>query len=319
MTSWSDIDLSGDPRMLLGRRTSSKRLELHRVEVDQNLFEDLRAIARSALGELDRRDAKPYSEFGHATSDDYFEIDVSDLPMRRDRRKREDHPEALQPASALNMTVDADGYPALDAEELRDFEASLYVLAFEHGDGGYICFVRKQSPRRPLKPGLRFLQFGDTLRKVETPDLAIDEGVDLVLTTGGCAILNVAAFENIFGDVRVAFENLPANTTEIQKALDGVVPLSEASLKALRARCDRRLTDAKRLHRLVEEKSGAIAALSSEDLEALLERHDLDVLKDGELTLDDSSAGAFLDLLDGRFFNDDITGAARRADAFSPR
>lgn len=319
MTNWTDIDLPGDPRMLLGRRTSSKRLDLQHVEVDQNLFEDLRTIARSALEQLDRRDAKPYSEFGHATSDDYFETDVSDLPMRRDRRKRDDDPAALQPASALNMTTDADGFPSLDAEELRDFEASLYALAFEDGDGGYTCFVRKQSPRRPLKPGLRFLQFGDTLRKVEPPDLAIDEGIDLVLTTGRCAILNVAAFESIFGDVRVAFGNLPANMTAIERALGDVVPLGETSLEALQERCARRITDAKRLHRLVEEKGDAIASLSSVDLQALLDRHDLEVLDDGELALDDASAGALLDLLDGRFFNDDITGAARRADAFSPR
>lgn len=318
MTSWTNIDLSGDPRMLLGRRTSSKRLDLHRVEVDEDLFEDLRTIAASALAELDRRDPKTYGEFAHATSDDYFEMDVAYLPQRRDRRKREDDPDALRPASALDMTVGVDSYPTLDAEQLRDFEPSLYVLAFEYDDE-YICFVRKQSPRRPLKPGLRFLRFGDTVRKIDAPDLAIDEDVDIILTPEHCAILDLGAFRTVFGDVGVAFESVPANTTAIGTALDGVIPLGDSSLEALQKRCGRRLTDARRLHRLIEEKQSDIAALTPDTLAGLLERRSLDVIEDDAIQLDDATAADFLDLLDGRFFDDDITGAARRADAFSLR
>jgi hypothetical protein len=316
---WTNVDLSGDPRMLLGRRTSAKRVDLHRVEVDAGLFEDLRLIAASALEELARRDAKTYSEFGHATSDDYFEIEVSELPMRRDGRKREDDPKAFRPASALDMTVNADSYPTLDAEELRDFKADLYVLAFEDGADGYVCFVRKRSPQRPIKPGLRFLQYGDTLRKVEAPDLMIDDEVDIVLTTERGAILDLGAFRTIFGDVRVAFESVPANTAAIQQALDRVIPLGEDAVEALQARCGRRLTDARRLHRLIEEKAADIESLTPVALEDLLVRRGLDVLRDGQIELDDEAAADFLDLLDGRFFDDDITSAPRRADAFSPR
>lgn len=318
MTSWTDVNLAGDPRLLLGRRTSSKRLKLHGLAVHEDLFDDLRSIAHSALEELDRRDAKPYAEFAHATADDYFDLDVADLPQRRDRRKREDDPEAWRHASALSMAHDADTFPTLNAEELRELEASFYVLAFEHGDG-YICFVRKQSPRRPLKPGLRFLRFGDTVRKMEAPDLAIDSDVDLVLTTERCAILDLSAFRTVFGDVRVAFESVPANTGALQTALEAVIPLSEDALEALQGRCGRRLTDARRLQRLVEEKSDDIAALTPDALKSLLERRGVDVLQDGSIELDDEDAATFLDLLDGRFFDDDITSAPRRADAYSSR
>src|SRR6266571_2385935 len=103
-----------------------------------------------------------------------------DIPQRRDKRKREEDPEAYEIASALAMIRECDRHPPMNAEKLRDADPSLYAIVFESG-GEYVGFVRNVSPRRPVKPGLRYLQYGDTLRKIEPPDLAIDDSVDLVV------------------------------------------------------------------------------------------------------------------------------------------
>lgn len=165
---WSAVDLSGDPRLLLGRRKSSKKLAVYRVDVHEDLFDDLRSIAQTAIAELERRDAKPYSTFGSKTGDDYFDVDVSNIPRRRDHRKKEDDPEAYEIATALAMIAETDNHETMSAEQLRAADPTLYAIVFEE-NGEYIGFVRNRSPQRVVKPGLRYLQYGDTLKKVDPP------------------------------------------------------------------------------------------------------------------------------------------------------
>ncbi len=316
---WTETDLSGQPRLLLGQRKSSKKIDVHRVQVHEDLFEDLRSIARGAIGELARRDAKPYSTFASKTGDDYFDVDVSDIPRRRDMRRRQDDPEAYEIASALAMIAECDAHPVMTAEELRDADPSLYAVVFE-SDGDYVGFIRNSPPRRPVRPGLKYLQYGDTLRKVDPPDLTIDDEVDLVVAADRCAILSPAAFTTLFGDVGIAFEQVPANVTTMTEALKGVLPLSSGSVAALTTRCGRRVSDARRLHHIVTERRGALGGLTSEELSAVLERRGLDAaVQKGEIDLTDDNVSDFLDLVEGRLFNDDLTGEERRADAYSPR
>jgi hypothetical protein len=68
---WTEMDVSGQPRLLLGQRKSSKKIMVHRVELHQDLFDDLCSIAQGAVAELERGDAKPYSTFASKTGDDY--------------------------------------------------------------------------------------------------------------------------------------------------------------------------------------------------------------------------------------------------------
>lgn len=316
---WTETDLGGQPRLLLGQRKSSKRIEVHRVELHQDLFDDLRSIAQGAIAELERREAKPYSTFASKTGDDYFDVDVSDIPRRRDLRRQQDDPEAYEIASALAMIADCDSHPVMTAEELRDADPSLYAIVFE-SDGGYVGFIRNSPPRRPVRPGLRYLQYGDTLRKVEPPDLAIDEEVDLVVAADRCAVLSPAAFTTLFGDVGVAFEQVPANVRTMSEAMKGALPLSSGAAVALNARCGRRVSDAKRLHHIVTERRQALKGLTSAELRALLKRRGLEnAIQRGEIGLTDDNVSDFLDLVEGRLFNDDLTGEERRADSYSSR
>lgn len=47
MTEWNGVDLAGEPRFLLGRRKSSKTIEVRRVDVHQDLFDDLRRLLKA--------------------------------------------------------------------------------------------------------------------------------------------------------------------------------------------------------------------------------------------------------------------------------
>jgi hypothetical protein len=316
---WAATTLGGEPRLLLGERKSSKKIEVHRVEVHEDLFSDFRAIADKALGELQRRDPKPYSTFASATSDDYFDVDVSDIPRRRDRRKKEEDPEAHEIASALSMVADCDDHPVMTAEELRGSDPSMYAIVFEDQDGK-IGFIRNMSPSRPVRAGLRYLQYGDTLREIAPPDLAIDEDIDLVVAGDGCAVLSASAFTTLFGDVGIAFQQVPANIAAISTALRDTIPLRGDSIDALRQRCGRRVSDAKRLHHIATERADALRGLTTEELESLLRARALDsAIQDNELRLDPDTVSEFLDLVEGRLFNDDLTGEERRADSYSPR
>lgn len=316
---WAQTDLSGQPRLLLGERKPSKKVEVHRVELHHELLGDLRAIAQTAVAELERREAKPYSPFAAKTRDDYFDVDLSGIPNRHDKRKREDDPEAYEMASILAMVARCDSHPAMTPDHLRRANPTLYAIVFEDTTG-YVGFIRNVSPRRILKPGLKYLQYGDTLKKIDPPDLAIDDDIDLVIAADRCAVLAPTAFTTLFGDVGIAFQQVPANVAAMSDALKNVLPLAEGSPTALQNRCSRRVNDAKRLHRIVTERKVVLKNLATEEIQDLVRKRGLnDAVKQGELILTDDNVSDFLDLIEGRLYSDDVTGQERRADAYSPR
>lgn len=316
---WSAVDITGDPRLLLGRRKGSKRFDVHRVDVHEDLFDDLRAIAQEALDQLSEREAKTYSTFGAMTRDDYFDVDVSDIPQRRDGRRKEDDPEAYEIASALKMISETDNHPTMDADQLRDANPSLYAISFDsHGE--YVGFIRNRNPRNVVKPGLRYLQYGDTLKRMDPPDLAIDGDIDIVVAPNRCAVLALGAFTTLFGDVGIAFQQVPGNVTSMTEALKNSFPLTDDSVDVLQVRCGRRVIDAKRLHHIVTQRRDALEDLSKKEMRTLLRTRSLEsALADNELSLDKDTVSDFLDLVEGRLFSDDLTGEERRADAYSSR
>lgn len=303
--------------MLLGRRKSSKRFDVNQVEIHQDLFSEIRSICMATLVELDRREAKGYFPFATATSDDYLVVDVSDLPKREDRRKTGD--EAFEPAAALAMIAATDEFSSLSAAELRGVTPSMYAFSFKTAEG-YIGFIRNTSPRRRVDPGLRFLKFEDTLRRMDPPDLAIDTSIDVVVTPDRVAILSLASFNTLFGDIGIAFEAVPGHLGDVAKALKSNLPLTDESLAAIGRRCGRRVIDARRLSHIASQRPGALAALKSDELTRLLERRGLvGAVENGKLHLTDEMVSDFLDAIEGRLFDDDVTGEQRRADSYSPR
>jgi hypothetical protein len=155
---------------------------------------------------------------------------------------------------------------------------------------------------------------------MDPPDLAIDTSIDVVVTPERVAILSLSAFNTLFGDIGIAFETVPAHLADLSKALKSNLPLTDESLAAIGRRCGRRVIDARRLSHIASARSGALAALTSAELKRLLERRGLDgAFKKGKLHLTDETVSEFLDAIEGRLFDDDVTGEQRRADSYSPR
>lgn len=68
------------------------------------------------------------------------------------------------------------------------------------------------------------------------------------------------------------------------------------------------------------ERRADLKKLKLAEIEALLQKRGLEqAIKDGELRLTDDNVSDFLDVVEGRLFNDDVTGEERRADSYSPR
>jgi hypothetical protein len=315
---WQRLNLTGDPRLLLAQRRG-KRIDAYRVEVHQNLFETLRDIATSAVGELERRDPKAWSPFGAMTHDDYFDVDVPGIPLKIDRRRKPDDPAAQEIASALQMVARTDEHPTVSRDQLLALKPTLYAIVFED-DGEYIGFVRAASPRSTIKPGVKFLQYDNVLKRIDPPDLAIDEKVDIVVAPDRCAVLSSAAFTTLFGDVGIAFEAVGPNTSAMSDALEKTLPLATSSVAEITAWCGRRVTDARRLHYIANDRGSALRALKKSELTGLVKKRGLGhAIVNGELVLANEQVGDFLDLVEGRLYDDDVTGQERRADAYSPR
>lgn len=108
--------------------------------------------------------------------------------------------------------------------------------------------------------------------------------------------------------------------TSLSTTLEQVLPLGADSIDVLSDRCGRRVSDAKRLNHIVSERAAALGSLTRDDIEELLERRGIStVIQDDKIRLTKETASDFLDLVEGRLFNDDVTGEERRADAYSPR
>jgi hypothetical protein len=303
--------------MLLGRRKGSGRFDVHQIDVHADLFEDVRAICRAALTELDRREAKPYFPFGTATTDDYLEVDVSEVPQRVDARKKPGA--SSEPAAALTLVAGTDTYDSLTASELRTTSLTMYAFVFKT-DEGYVGFIRNTNPHRRVTPGVRFLKFENALRRMDPPDIAIDDAIDLVVTPEKIAILAVGAFNTLFGDVKVVFQQVPSNANAVRDALASSLPLSQSSQRVLVERCGRRVIDAKRLNHIATERLDALAALEKGRLREILKQRGLaGAIRKGGLEINDETVSDFLDAIEGRLFSDDVTGEDRRADAYSPR
>lgn len=314
---WAELDLSSKPRMIVGRRKSSKQFDAHQVEMHSDLFQDVRNICQSTLLELDRRESRPYAPFAVASGDDYLEIDVSGMPRRVDHRKRQDADS--EPAALLGLIGDVDGLASLGAAELRSSAPTMYAFAFEAAEG-FIGFVRNTNPRRRVKPGYRYLRFENALRRMDPPDISIDDDIDIVVTPTKLAMMSVAAFNTLLGDVGVAFGQVPANAKVLVDALSHCIPMTPASAEVLRARCGRRVIDAKRLNHIASERATALEVLGKGGLTKILDERGLKrIVKRGKLEIDAESASEFLDAIEGRLFSDDVTGEERRADAYSPR
>ena len=308
-TSWTRIDLIGDPRLAVGRRPRARHLEAERVDLHQDTFPVLRDIAGAALEALEnttRRSYEPYAEL--EIGEEHFELDLADDAT----------PD--EPVADLTQIVRVvDDLPNVDARNLSDQNNLFYAICWP-SDAGGTGFVTKADPARAVRHG-RFFQYRDALRAIDTPDLILSDSTDFVIHEGWRGILKPTSFRLLFADIDIALRDVPKYVATIKLALATSVPLTDAAAVALEAVVSRRPSFAARLRRL----SGRLGQvpISVESARAAAMRHlddpDLLLNAEGRLEFGENEVAVVLDLLEGRLFEDDFSGERRRADRYSTR
>ncbi|MHA6802965.1 hypothetical protein [Salinifilum ghardaiensis] len=346
--AWGDLPLDGDPRLILGWRPKQRRLEGQRLNIHEDAFADLREIARGALDDLAERTARPYEPHANLDGqDEYFALTLDEIPgadlnevLSRDAsagatadrtagggKAASSTPSEPTPdeegnaADLLRLLRTADQNEPMHPKAIGQQRYHFYAICFGTGDS-VTAFVQKTDPRRSLKRGRRFFQYHDTLRSAKAPDLVLDEKVSFVIHDRQVAITHSQDFTDLLADVGIALRDVPTNVDRIATTLEPVAPLNDDSRDALRTLAGTRTSLAGRLHRL-QRRLGELA-LDTDQVLAAAKRHMDDPSKiiedDGTFTFNDlPGVHTFLDLAEGRLFEDDFTGERRRADRWSTR
>jgi len=181
--------------------------------------------------------------------------------------------------------------------------------------------VSRLNPMASLKPGYRYFQYGNALREATRPDFSLREGADLVIGVEGTAILSPFSFEILLDDVGVRFVRVNGDVAAVKDALAATIPMTSDAEEALRVAASRTRSNAKRL-RLLPGRLSKIS-LDEASVRRSLNAHGIDPGSmfdtDGHFSFTAQNTGVFLDLIEGRYFEDDLGGERRRADRYSTR
>lgn len=219
----------------------------------------------------------------------------------------------------MELVRNVDTLEPLGADDLAGCRYIFYGICYPTSEGDRVGFVKKSNPRAFLGPKRHFMHLDDRLELVETPDIALDDDFDVVVTPSFLATTNGTAFKDLLNDVQVALQAVPANVTVIWKKLSRKVPLTAAAASALEEASRKKASYARRLHELPSRIDDVY--LTPENVRDECERHAITSLvnSDGKFDFDTQSAGLFLGLIEGRYFKDTFGSEQRRADRFSRR
>jgi hypothetical protein len=323
---WPDVEFTQDPRLLVGWRDRNKRLNAKRFRLDQDVFEDLRALCRPALELLQTATEREYEESAELEpNEEFFSYDISDLPAHPPPTtpQSDDEPGATddETADLVRLVRTVDALDEVTREDVNIGGYSFYAICWPL-NGSMVGFVSKVNPMATLRTGFRYFQFANTLRRVDRPEVALRDGSDIVIAPNRLAIIRPSAFNLLLGDVGIAFKAVPSNLKVLEAVLQTKIALTPEAAQAVRTEASRRVSYARRL-RALPSRIELIANLDETTVRANLLRHDVKpslLLDDqGRWSFDVEHVGVFLDVIEGRYFEDELSGDKRRADRFSTR
>jgi hypothetical protein len=349
--AWRAVDLSRDPHLVLGKRRG-RGIEGLRVEVHRDLFEDMRLVCSASLDAIfssTGRQYEPYAELERG--EEYFELAVADIPQSPPSARRasstvggaeEDKvtiPDTAtvgqaastaaggrETAAALLATLQEPGrLRVIDSDEFLNLSPLFYSVCWQQDGRSWVSFIRKTNPRQFFKAGRRWWQYGDTLKRIpQEPTFVFEQQMDLIVSAERIVAFSATALKDLFTDVGLAQTEVPRYVSAASDLIHEEVPLSGRSVEALNAVGKRKVSVASRLFglaaRIAELKEHGVLtsdryreiAQDDERAASLLDHA-------GTFDFDESDAEVFLDVIEGRYFEDDWTGSPRRADRFSHR
>jgi hypothetical protein len=322
---WPLVDFDSDPRLVVGFRAGPRRLDGHRIDVHMDAFPDLRAVCEDALAELQEAVARPYEPYAEIeVGEEYFWVEVAELPQHpppRQSLSAEHADEAYDgTADLVRITRHVDELDAAGPNRLAN-RYLFYTICWPVSNSSFVGFVKKTDPRQAMKAGRRWFQYGDVLRRADPPDLVLEPDVDVVVTPDFIAARNPTAFKNLLNDVQIVLSSVPANLESVKKLLKRSVPLSSSAAEALQRASERRVSYARRLHDLPARLDAITLDIAT--LRKELRRVDVDpramLDRDGHLAFTEENVGVFLDVIESRYFDDELGNERRRADRYSKR
>jgi hypothetical protein len=304
---WHALELNGEPQFFVGRRKANRELEAWRLSLHADTFEALREICSGALERIQNMQGVRYSPYAHPELGEEYLIVGGEGGAGS-------VPEIQQICYEVRdvMPIEADG--------LAEISTQFYGIVYGEGND-VVGFIRKTNPRRSLNRGNRFFKFRDTLRLVDEPDVVLEEDVDLIVTNDMMAVLRPFSFETLAGEVSFSIDNIREYVAGLAEVLSEKIPLGPHAQQNLEDVARRKVSIVKRLRNVREHLE--VADVDSEKLRSALARHELDghltFDESGCVSLDETNVELFLDLLEGRYFEQDFTGAGMRADRLRPR
>jgi hypothetical protein len=343
------VDFEKDPHLVLGWRPMTRRLAAGRVPLRDDVFESLRQVAREALARLGSSRSRSYEPAAELEeSEEHFVVPIGDLPppQRPPRRQRsartetgtaneagagtDEHPR-VEPGSDLGGTLpdvadlvaivrQVDDLESIDAGRLAEGSFLFYGIVLP-GPAGHVGFVKKTDPVTTLRKGRAYFRYADALVTTARPDLMLYGDVDMVVGPTDIAVFRKSALDQLLSDVRVVLQDVPANVGLVGTSLAAKVPLTAAARDSLEEYCSTRPSLAARL-RLLPARIDQIK-LTPACVRKALRRHgeDPSLLVNGSGEFDFAGEGvrAFLDVAEGRWFEDEFSSERRRADRYSIR
>lgn len=326
-SDWANLDLAGDPVLIVGRRPKPRALAGYVVDLHAETFPTMRTIANTTTEALhDREPLAWHPNADMISGEQYLAIDVTDLPPRPASSPASSEPDPVvapplaDAADMIRLVLAPGELENLDPAALASERFRFYAIVWEQGDaGGPIAFVSEYDPTTVLKKASSYFRYDGTLRSMATPDFALDDRADLIITTADVAILNPAAFDRLFADIRALLNDVPTYVAALKGAMTSL-SMSSGTEAAIAEVCAKKPSFARQLQSLCT--SPHTASITAQSLRTVLKRHGqtpADFLTKDALTIDADHVSTFLDVAEGRWYEADFSSEPRRAARWSRR
>jgi len=191
------------------------------------------------------------------------------------------------------------------AKDLRAKQIVFYAIVRGVDEEDRTAYLRHLNPMKLAKPGVRFLEFGDTLSRLESPVFVMDDKFDLIIRPEEIAILDATFFLNLFYSVSGIDERID---NMVEEALANL-PIDEDTEVMLVDLCRGRKRYQSKLAKIVA--SGHMGNVNMKSFRAALRQHKLPVrrfIRDGSIHAGKNDGELLLAILNQDLFKGCLTG-----------
>ncbi|MDA8331247.1 MAG: hypothetical protein M0027_08580 [Candidatus Dormibacteraeota bacterium] len=302
------IDTSGAVTLVVAQR-SGRNFKGHRIAMNKDVADELRAICQATLTAIAERTAMEYADdLDYDGASHYVLVPSAALVAHRPEPRR-GRRSASAPAEPPQVEVDpgagmvlaaASSLPQLNARDLKKQSFAFYAAVVGDNPDSRVAFVDRWNPYKAGLSGRLLTNFGDRLTRIEPPVLVFERSFDMVVTDMAIAVLDVSAFEAVFRDI----DTMTARFSVWSQAAVTALPLDGDTAQRLCALCDRGGRVAKQLRGMYERRAFG-SKFTIPALRAEMQKQNLDdnrLLQNDQLVLQDDDIPIMLKLIDEKLY-----------------